>query len=148
MAAFSVFRFSSHLTSRLLAPVHCCCCWASGKFNPTSYTSQPDAPDLHRSALQDPHPHYWGVQTRGRKRQQIEECVCGAGIRGRSGFTTDTHTETNWQQPSCRCPVMFCIQSHSVHPPKHTTAVPEGWIFCLSSLPLPPLSPFTLPLYL
>lgn len=54
------------------------------------------------------------------------------GIRGRSGFTTETQLTVFLSR---LCPMMFCKLSHTA--PKTHTAVPEGWILSLSSLPLP-----------
>lgn len=139
-----------------LAPIHCrLIAEPRESLIPQVSTSRTVTPDLHESALWGT--HYTlsaGSQSRGSRRQgprqQMEECVWS---RGRSSFTTDTHRE------QLTAPSLPSVSGDVLHtkplcpPPKRHTAVPEGWILCLSSLPLPallsrtpPPSSFTLPL--
>lgn len=95
-------------------------------FNPTSSTSQPVAPDLRESALRDSLTHIHTL-SEGSSPEEAEggllgsrwRSVCGAGIRGRSGFTTDTHTE----QLTASLPLVSGDVLHTkplCPPPKHT----------------------------
>lgn len=77
-----------------------------------------------------------GSTERRKRKAEVLGCrwrsVCVCGIRGRSGFTTETKLTAFLSR---LCPMMHCKPSHTA--PKTHTAVPEGWILSLSSLPLP-----------